>query len=89
MLVVAAALLLVVAAYAQWQVPKFVQGTTKVWLTRLFLAGLGLAVGYAMVPKTGVVTVDSVALFLIGFAVVSVPAAIVLFLKSLRGERMS
>jgi hypothetical protein len=89
MLVVAAALLVVVAAYAQWQVPKFVRGTTKAWLTRLFLAGLWLAVGYAMVPKTGVLTADSIALFLIGFAIVSVPAAIVLFLKSLRGESLS
>jgi hypothetical protein len=89
MLVVAAALLVVVAAYAQWQVPKFVRGTTKVWMTRLFLAGLGLAVGYVMVPKTGVLTADSIALFLIGFAIVSVPAAIVLFLKNLRGESLS
>ena len=89
MLIASALLLLVVPAYAQWQLPYFTKGTGKVWLVRLLLVAAGAAAGYAIVGRTPRPGIDAVALFLIGFALVHAPAAIVLFLKRLREEGQS
>jgi hypothetical protein len=89
MLVASALLLMVVPAYAQWQLPHFTKGTSKLWLVRLLLIVVGAAAGYAIVGQTLRPGIDAVALFLIGFALVHAPAAIVLFLKHLRDESKS
>lgn len=86
MMIVAAVLLMIVPLYAQWQIPRYTLGPGKVWATRLLLSGLGVAVGYAIVDGGAHSADDVIALFLIGFAIVHGPAAIVLFIKGLREE---
>jgi membrane-associated phospholipid phosphatase len=86
MMIVAALILMVIPLYAQWQIPRYTLGAGKTWATRLLLSGLGIAVGYAIVEGGGHSMDDVIALFLIGFAIVHGPAAIVLFIKGLREE---
>lgn len=86
MMIVAALILMVVPLYAQWQIPRYTLGVGKTWATRLVLTGLGAAVGYAIVAGGAHSTNDIIALFLIGFAIVHGPAAIILFIKGLREE---
>ena len=89
MLVIAALLLLAVPVYAQWQLPRYTRVTGTMWLVRITLIVVGAAVGYSIVGQTQRPGSEAVALFLIGFALVHAPAAIVLFLKNLRGEGRS
>jgi hypothetical protein len=89
MLIVTAVLLLGLAAYAQWAIPQFTRGAANAWMTRLFLLGLGLAVGCAFVYMSDRPASDAIAMFVMGFALVHIPAALVLMLKSWRHERPS
>jgi hypothetical protein len=87
MLFVYAALLLAVAAYAQWALPQFTRSNANAWATRLLLVFLGIGVGYWFVRMNP--GLDAAAVFLMGFALVHVPAALVLLLKSWRHEGRS
>ena len=89
MLMLEAALLLSVAAFAQWRVAYFTRGAARRWTARLILAVLGTAVGYTLVRYSGRPAIENAALFAIGFSLVHVPAAIVLALKGWRHERPS
>ena len=87
MLELVAILLCAVAAFAQWRVGDFTATRTRAWLTRAILAALGIAVG--IVTMRNAPSAGDIAWFLIGFALVHVPPAIVLLLKDLRGEQPS
>ena len=87
MLELVAVVLCAVAAYAQWRIGEFTATRTRVWLTRVFLLVLGVAVG--VVTMRNAQPAGSMAWLLVGFGLVHVPPAIVLFLKGLRGEQPS
>lgn len=85
-LIASAGFLLAIAAYAQWQIPNFVAQESRSLALRLLLVFLGVAVGI-MMGRTWP-TPDPVppAMFFIGFGLVHVPAALILFFKRQRGE---
>lgn len=84
----AAAVLLAAAAYAQWSVARLTV-YSRVWGTRLLLALVGCAIGFLGAHMAMVRGAPAFAVFLIGFGIVHVPAAIVLLLKAKRGEGRS
>lgn len=89
MLMFAALLMLVIAAYAQVQLGHFTRGAAATWATRALLVLLGLGVGYVFVRTSTPPPSDPTALFALGFGLVHLPAALVLMLKGIRGEGRS
>ncbi|MGZ8263342.1 MAG: hypothetical protein ACXW2I_04155 [Burkholderiales bacterium] len=83
-MIVAAALLVTAAAYAQVRIPRYTAGSGRVALARGVLIAVGLASGvvaaavYAEPPLT-------VLAFVIGFGIVHLPAAFILLIKHARG----
>jgi hypothetical protein len=85
-----AALLLVVAGYAQWQIPAFTRSERGAMATRMLLMLLGIAVGVALARSAQQrPDMATYALFFAGFGLVHVPAALILFLKRQRHEGKS
>jgi hypothetical protein len=84
-----AILLLLAAAYAQVMAQGFVANPGSLWGLRLLLLGLGIAIGWLGASIGILQGAPPGALFFIGFGLVHVPAACVLFLKARRGERRS
>lgn len=83
-----ALLLLAAATYAQRQIPIYTKPGSSVIVARVLLVIVGIGLGlisasYVERP------VEQVLGFLTGFGFVHVPAAIVLFVKSRRGEGRS
>jgi hypothetical protein len=83
-----ALLLLMAAAYAHRQIPVYTKGRTRIIIARaiLLLAGTGFgmtgaAYAYGRLPQ--------LIAFLIGFGMVHIPAAIILFIKNKRGAEKS
>jgi len=85
---VAAAALLAVAFYAQHRIPFHTAGRSKTLLTRGVLASIGVALG-ALAANFAPERVSAALLFVQGFGLVHVPAALILFLKRARHERPS
>lgn len=86
---VAAVIFLFAAAYAQVNARHFIAGERRLWGLRVFLASLGIALGW-LCARIGLLEgAPPSALFLMGFGLVHVPAALVLFFKSRRGEAPS
>lgn len=86
-LAVIAILLLAVAAYAQYRIPSYTAGTSKIVLTRAILIAVGLGVGYVAARNyTEASDRALVLVFLIGFGLVHLPAAMILFIKRQRGS---
>jgi hypothetical protein len=85
-----AALLLAAAGYAQYRIPRHTAGNTKVIVARAILAVVGAAFGYVMstvyIETRGFA---AVLVFLIGFGLVHLPAALILFMKRSRGTGKS
>lgn len=84
LLMVAAALAAVVAGYAQGRIPRFTAGRAKVALARAILATVGLAVGWLAVAAYPDDRLGGLLAFIIGFGVVHIPAALILFIKGQR-----
>lgn len=74
-----------VVIYVQRQIPRFTKPGMRVGLTRLLLALVGIGFGLigAAEMREGF---PQLAAFLIGFGVVHIPAALILFIKRKRGE---
>jgi len=89
MLFLEAALLSCVALFAQWRIAYFTRSAARRWTARLILALLGAAIGYTLVRYSERSLAEDTALFLLGFSLVHVPAAIVLALKGWRREKPS
>lgn len=86
--VVLALLLLTAAGYVQVQVPVFTKGSTRIMVTRTILVLVGI--GFGLTAAAYVIGgLTQVLIFLIGFGLVHVPAAIILFVKGKRGEGKS
>jgi hypothetical protein len=84
-----ALLMVTVAGYAQYRIAAHTAGQGKVALTRGVLAviGIGLGVtGAAYYPHDRQLAALA---FMIGFGLVHVPAAVILFIKRGRGEGKS
>ena len=86
----AAAVLLITTGYAQYRIPRHTLGAGKVMSTRLVLIVTGIAFGYVLAQTTA----DSRGLpwllvFVNGFGLVHLPAAIILFIKGERGTGKS
>ena len=89
MLFLEAALLFCVALFAQWRIAYFTRGAGRRWTARLILALLGAAIGYTLIRYSDRPSAENAALFMLGFSLVHVPAAIVLALKGWRHEKPS
>lgn len=82
-----AALLVAVAAYAQYRIGFHTATRARAALTRVVLALVGVGLGY--VAAAYALGGSSVAAFLSGFGLVHLPAAMILFAKRMRGEGKS
>lgn len=86
-LIIIAAFLLAIAAYVQWQIENFVLEESRALAMRMVLVLLGIAVGIVFArASAALATYTSAPIFFIGFGLVHVPAAAILFLKRQRGE---
>jgi hypothetical protein len=79
------AVMLAAAAYAQYRIPRHTTGGRKALVARAVLAVVGLAFGYVMSAYAQTQAGAWLA-FLSGFGAVHVPAAVILYLKSIRGR---
>jgi hypothetical protein len=80
-----AAVSLLAAGYAQARIPRHTAGRSKVSFTRGFLAAVGIAFGLTAAAVYDDRTAAVLA-FLIGFGLVHLPAALILFFKGARRE---
>jgi hypothetical protein len=78
-----------IAAYAQYQVPRFTAGSRKVMLTRAVLIAVGVAFGYLSAASFPNDLSSALPAFVIGFGIVHFPAAFILFVKRERGSGRS
>lgn len=83
-----ALLLLAAAAYVQSQVPAYTRGGTRIALTRGLLAVVGIGFGLTCAAYVSG-RLPQILAFAIGFGLVHMPAAIILFIKGRRGEGKS
>lgn len=86
---VLAAILLSVAAYTHYQLPRFISKATGVMITRVVLIVVGVGIGYITMRTYGDPNVPPFVLFAAGFGLVHVPAAFILFSKRERGSGKS
>ena len=83
-LLIAVLLLMVAAAYAQIQIPRFTAGKANALLARVVLAVTGVALGCVSVAIYAPDPSRAVLIFLAGFGAVHIPAAFILFIKQAR-----
>lgn len=87
--VLAALLLLTLAAYAQLQIPRFTKRSGgRVFMTRALLIVVGIGFGLVGAAQYDVSLWKWLA-FLVGFGLVHLPAAVILFIKRERGTGKS
>lgn len=84
-LAVLALVLLAVALYAQWRIGAHTRGNARIVATRLFLALVAAAFGWTL-SAGATVEAERLLVFLAGFGMVHVPAAVILFIKRRRGS---
>lgn len=80
-----AVVFLVAAGYAHYRLPLHTAGAVKLSVTRGVLIVVGIVFGYVNAAASGSQGALALMMFLIGFGVVHVPAAVILFLKHQRG----
>ncbi len=85
---VLALLLLATAAYAHRQIPRYTAGTARIGHAVLIVVGLGLGAVSAAILADGDHSFTFLA-FVIGFGIVHVPTAVILWLKRARGTGKS
>lgn len=85
---VLALLLLTAAVYVHRQIPVFTKGRTKTLIAHTILIVVGIAFGLTRPSDAGGYLYQTMT-FLVGFGLVHMPAAIILFIKSRRGEGRS
>ena len=83
-----AAVLLALAAYAQYAIPAHTRAG-KVGLTRALLGAIGVGLGFVMALGYPGEPALALLAFLVGFGMVHFPAALILFFKHYRGEGRS
>lgn len=83
-----AALLLAAAAYVHVRIPSFTKAGIRVLVTHVLLLLTGA--GFGLLSTAYVAgRAPQVLAFLVGFGLVHVPAAVILFVKSRRGSGQS
>ena len=80
-LVIAAAVGLTAAFYAQREIPRFTASARAALFTRVGLFVLGLTFGYVAADNLGDAGMPPLLTFLLGFGAVHVPAAFILLIK--------
>jgi len=85
---IVAVLLVVAICYAHVEIPRFTKGTGNRVAAHAVLILVGCACGAVSLGTPGLSAPRSLA-FVIGFGVVHLPAAAVLFVKHLRGSERS
>jgi len=78
---IVAFLLLALAAYAQFQIPRFTSGGGNTMVSRAVLAITGIGLGLVSAAVYFAEPSRALLAFLIGFGVVHFPAALILFIK--------
>ena len=78
---IVAFLLLALAAYAQFQIPRFTSGSGNTMVSRAVLAITGIGLGLVSAAVYSAEPSRALLAFLIGFGVVHFPAALILFIK--------
>lgn len=79
---------LALTVYVHRKIPVFTNSRRKVLFTSIILSAVGVAFG--MVSTLYVAeSAQKLLAFLTGFGIVHLPAAVILFVKSKRGERKS
>jgi hypothetical protein len=81
--------LLVAAVYAQWRLPRFEATHSGTLLARGILILIGVAFGFVSAAYYAGPRYPAALVFLSGFGLVHLPAAIILVLKRERGEAPS
>ncbi|HEX2197962.1 MAG TPA: hypothetical protein VHG88_04970 [Burkholderiales bacterium] len=84
-----AAILLPLAGYAQYRLPRHTARRSNVLATRALLVAVGIAFGYVIAATYGTDYASRLLAFLAGFGAVHLPAAVILFVKRARGEGRS
>jgi hypothetical protein len=88
--ILATAVLVGAAVYAQYRIAQHTAGRFNVALTRLLLIVIGIAFGYVLAQTYADARgLPPVLVFLAGFGLVHLPAAIILFIKRARGTGKS
>lgn len=83
-----ALLMLTAAVYVHRQIPLFTKGRGKKLIAHALLIVVGIAFGLTRAIDA-VGYLPQIMTFLVGFGLVHLPAAIILFIKSRRGEGQS
>jgi len=84
------AVLVAAAGYAQYRIPRHTAGAAAIALTRVVLVVIGVAFGYVVAQTYADARgLPPVLVFLAGFGLVHLPAAIILFIKGARGTGKS
>lgn len=81
-----AAFLLAIAGYAQLRIADFTAGAGRIAAARAALVLTGIAFGYVATLRFADANVPPLVVFLAGFGLVHVPAALILFVKRRRGS---
>jgi hypothetical protein len=79
---------LCIAVYAQRKIPAFTKSGKRILLTRTILVVTGIAFGFATSFYT-TQAAQKIIIFVAAFGMVHVPEAVILFVKSRRGEAKS
>ena len=80
--ILTAAVLLAAAGYAQFRIARYTAGATRVAFARAVLIVVGIAFGYAAAKAfADGQSIPAWLVFLTGFGLVHLPAAIILFIK--------
>ena len=88
-MILLAVVFLAAAAYAHYRIPRHTSGTAKIMVSHVVLGAVGVAFGYVSATTLSYENVPVVLIFLVGFGLVHVPAAIILFIKRERGTGKS
>jgi hypothetical protein len=88
-MILAAAVVLAAAIYAQTHIGRFTASARATTLTRIGLLLLGIVFGYVAADNFGAAEAPVVLTFVIGFGAVHVPAALIVLVKQLAGAGKS
>jgi uncharacterized protein YacL len=88
LMAILALLLMAAAGYAQQRIHLFTKSGTRVMMTRVLLALVGVAFGLLGAADFKERSLQLLA-FVIGFGLVHLPAAVILFIKGRRGAGRS
>jgi hypothetical protein len=87
-LMILAGVLLILAVHVQRRIAVFTLGSANIFIARLVLLVVGTLFGWIGAAAEGD-TLRQILQFVIGFGIVHIPAAVILFIKGQRGAGKS